>query len=95
MNKIRSKFYRECAIWKRKDHTLAIAFKAASLPKTVEQAVCEMRGEKEFELTDEFYAECIELIRARDTNLRSRLLHIMRKREGMNKNQLTFDFSDE
>ena len=100
MNNIRNRFYRECAIWKRKDHTLAIAFKAASLPKCVEQAVCEMIDEdyvsldpnEKVEFSDEFYIECIELIRARDTSLRTNLLHLMRKREGENKNQLKFDF---
>ena len=102
MSNIRNRFYRECAIWKRVDHTLAVAFKAASLPKCVEQAVCEMRGEDYTSLdpaakrmfSEDFYVECIDLIIERDTTLRSKLLHIMRKREGVNKNQLTFDFDE-
>ena len=88
-------FYRECLFWKRTDPTLAITFKAVSMPKVIVQAVCEMRGEDHVSLdpSEDFYAECIELVKARDTTLRSNILHIMRQREGVNKNQLTFDFN--
>ena len=95
MNNIRNRFYYECAIWKREDHMLAIAFKATWFPRCVEQAVCEMQGYTEIKMPPGFHEECIELVTGRDTELRSKLLHIMRKREGENKNQLTFDFSDE
>ena len=91
MSNIRNRFYRECAIWKRVDHTLAIAFKAVWFPRCVEEAVWEIKGYDK--LPPNFHEECLDLILERDTELRSKLLHIMRKREGKNKNQLSFDFN--
>lgn len=84
------RFVKACAAWKYSDPTLEVTFCPGRwLPNYVQVAVCELRGYEYHPIAVHrkfpygFYAECVALVEKRDSELRSKVLAIV-KQEDLN-----------
>ena len=91
------RFVKACNRWKYADTTLEITFRPGRwLPKYIEEAAFELLG-YEYERAagerpDTFYAECVALVEKRDSELRSKVLAMVKQEDqkyGASKAQLT------
>ena len=90
-------FIRACYRWQNSEDVLAIEFKSRQFwfPGYVTEAFCFLNDyeyaarEQDRELPPGFHFEATQLVKARDTRLRDKILSLKRNREGVPSAQLS------